>query len=158
LQKKDNTETEVLVLAFGDDVATILFLVDEEKDGCVECVSKSLKWVNPRMLNWTWGGYLMKCVKKLDAVEFKQIQAEVERVLSVKVGKELDSKANHVPDLENSPMLEVLGAKLDELQKLADARSDELSMERINHGKCRKQLQIMKEMYSELMEKYLKRA
>ena len=164
-QKKDNTEPEVLVVAFSDSVATILFLMDEYKEGCVECVSKSLKWVNPRMLNWSWGGYLNKCIRKLDDREFKQITAQLEKVLSVKVCKELDSKANPVPDPAASREVENMKHELDALYcrcKELDSKAAKYveAYKQANNEveKTKVQLEMLKGMYSELMEKYLKRA
>lgn len=157
-QKKDNTEAEVLIVAFGDNIATILYLMDEYKDGCVECVSKSLKWVNPRMLNWTWGGFLMKCVKKLDIQEFAAISMEVEKVLAVKISREAVITVN--PD-----ELKAMKCRNDELHKALICAED-----RANHNmkiaedaeaeatKLRIQLDTIKGMYSDLMEKFLQRA
>ena len=131
-KKKDNTEVEVLVIAFGDSIATILYLMDEYKDGCVECVSKSLKWLNPRMSNWTWSGYLNRCVRKLSDQEFDQIMTELEKVLAVKIGKEADSVA----------------AKHAEAHRQADKEAEKLRI----------QLALMKEMYADLMNKFLQGA
>ena len=130
-QKKDNTEVEVLVVAFNDNVATILFLMDDYKDGCVECVSKSLKYVNPRMLNWTWGGYLNRCIRKMSVQEFNQIGLELEKVLSVKVGKEAESMAS---------------------KSFTSLLQAEKEVE-----KMKIQVELLKSMYNDLMEKFLQR-
>ena len=131
-KKKDNTEAEVLVVAFSEKIATILFLMDEYKDGCVECVSDSLMWVNPRMLNWTWNGYLNKRIRKLSVQEFNQIGLELEKVLAVKIGKEADHMA----------------AKHAEAHEQAEKEAEKLRI----------QLALMKEMYADLMNKFLQGA
>ena len=155
-QKKDNTEAEVLIVAFGDNIATILYLMDEYKDGCIECVSKSLKWVNPRMLNWAWGGYLSKRVKKVDDQEFDLILDSVEDVLDVVIEKKEVKPL--VPELEaKDAELKVLRCRVQEYEKKVIAQTDELSMARIEASKYKIQLDMMKSMYSDLMEKFLQR-
>lgn len=161
-QKKDNTEAEVLVVAFSENVATILFLMDDYKDGCVEC---ELKWINPRMMNWTWAGYLNKRVSKLDAGEFKQIQAEIEKILSVKVGKELDSTANPAVDpavsheiAEMKHELDALYCRCKELDSTAAKYIESYKMANNETEKLKVQLEMLKGMYSDLMEKFLQRA
>lgn len=152
-QKKDNTEAEVLVVAFGDNIATILYLIDEYKDGCVEC---ALKWVNPRMLNWSWGGFLSKRVKKLSDHEFDQILDAVEDALEIQIPTK---EVAPIPvDLAKEDELKALHYLLEEAEKRAVALSDELSMARIEASKGKIQLATMKEMYSDLMEKFLQRA
>ena len=162
--KKDNTEAEVLVVAFSDSIATILFLMDEYKDGCVECVSKSLKWTNPRMMNWAWGGYLNRRVRKLSDQEFDQILAELEKILTVKIGKEADSMANPVPDPAASREVEAMKAELDAMRcraKEADSmakKCKEAYIEAFNEAeKLKIQIDMLKGMYSDLMDKFLQR-
>lgn len=160
--KKDNTETEVLVIAFSDNIATILFLMDEYKDGCIECVSKTVKWTNPRMMNWAWGGYLHKCVRKLSIQEFNQIGLELEKVLAVKIGKEADCMAN--PDPAASRELMDMKAELDAVRCYAQeadcmaekyAKACDLAKNKAN--KMEIQLALMKEMYADLMNKFLQK-
>ena len=131
-QRKDNTEAEVLVVAFSDNVATILYLMDDYKDGCIEVVSKGVKYVNPRMLNWSWGGFLGKCVRKLSVQEFNQVGVEIEKILAIRIVKEADSMANEYAD------------------RYKEAKADA--------ERYRIQLDLIKGMYSELMEKFLQRA
>lgn len=165
-KKKDNTEAEVLVVAFSDDIATILFMMDECKDGCVEVVGTDVKWVNPRMFNWSWGCYLSRCVRKLSEREFDQVILGIENVLSVKVGKKLDS-TEESPAVERAASREVesMKAELDSLRchlKESElktvALSDQLSMTQIENTKQKAQNATLKEMYSDLMEKFLQRA
>lgn len=164
--KKDSTETEVLVIAFSDNIATILFLMDEYKDGCIECVSKTVKWTNPRMMNWAWGGYLHKCVRKLSVQEFNQIGLELEKVLAVKICKEADSMALK-PCLDPALVhdIEVMKKELDAMRcraKEADCMANEYRAEfKHAHDEAEKlkiQLEMMKSMYSDLMDKFLQRA
>lgn len=161
-RKKDDAEAEVLVVAFNDNVATILFLMDEYKEGCIEVVSTDVKWVNPRMLNWSWGGYLCKCARKLSVSEFDQVLAEIEKILSVQVVKEADAVANPVPDPVRSAEIVSLKHELDamhsrvkEAEKRVVALSDQLSMTQIENTKQKAQNATLKEMYSDLMEKFL---
>ena len=162
--KKDNTEVEVLVVAFSDDVATILFLMDEYKDGCVEVVSNGVKYVNPRMLNWSWGSYLNKCVRKLNDQEFNTILDAIENVLVVMIGKK-EVKPLH-------PELEAKNAELRELeQRLADMETNkafvesccdmiqaELNKTKAEADKYKVQFEMIKGMYDALTEKILQRA
>ena len=163
--KKDNTEVEALVVAFSDSIATILFLMDEYKDGCVECVSKSLKWTNPRMLNWAWAGFLSKRVRKLTDKEFDQILAQLEKVLTVKIGKEAESMAIPAVDPAFFREVESMKAELDSLRcryKEADCMANkyaEAYKQASNEAeKLKVQLEMMKSMYSDLMDKFLQRA
>lgn len=157
-KKRDNTEAEVLVVAFGDNIATILYLVDECKDGCVECVSKSLKWVNPRMLNWTWGGFLGKCVRKLDIKEFAAISVEIEKVLAVKISREafVTVNPNEVDNLKAE--LNAMHHRCVELDSKAAKYFESYKLEKNEAEKMKVQLDTIKEMYSDLMEKFLQRA
>ena len=164
-KKKDNTEAEVLVVAFSEKIATILFLMDEYKDGCVECVSDSLMWVNPRMLNWTWNGYLNKRIRKLSVQEFNQIGLELEKVLAVKIGKEADHMANPVPDPAASAELEAVKRECDVLRLRAREADRMAAKHAEGHAQAEKkaekleiQLALMKEMYADLMNKFLQGA
>lgn len=164
-QKKDNTEAEVLVVAFNDNIATILYLMDEYRDGCVECVGSDLQYVNPRMLNWSWGGYLSRCVRKLSDREFNQVIAEIEKVLTVKVAKEADSMANPAPDpaasremKEMKHELDAMRVRIKEADSMANEYADRYKEEKAKADTYRIQLDLMKSMYSDLMEKFLQRA
>ena len=164
-RKKDDAEAEVLVVAFNDNVATILFLMDEYKEGCIEVVSTDVKWVNPRMLNWSWGGYLCKCVRKLSVQEFDQVLAEIEKILSVQVVKEADAMANPVPDPVRSAEIVAMKQELDAMcirVKEADAVAHKYEASfaeaKAEAEKNKIQLDLMKSMYAELMEKFLQRA
>lgn len=168
-QKKDNTEAEVLIIAFNDNIATILYLMDEFKEGCIEIVNPNdlhdVRYVNPRMLNWTWGGFLGKRVTTLTDPEFNQVLTEIEDVLSVRIVKETDSVENHGIDQavfrETVEMKDELDAlrrdykelysKLEKYQVLYERASGEAERLKV-------QLDTIKEMYSDLMEKFLQRA
>lgn len=164
-QKKDYTEAEVLVVGFGDNIATILYLMDEYKEGCIECFSKSQKWVNPRMLNWTWAGYLNKCVRKLDDREFKWITAQVEKVLSVKVGNEADAVENTAFTPDRAAEIVAMKHELDamrirekEAETVAENHAKAHRLAEKESEKLRIQLALMKEMYADLMDKFLQGA
>lgn len=153
LQKKDNTETEVLIVAFGDNIATILYLMDEHKDGCVEC---ALKFVNPRMLNWCWGGYLGKRVKKLGDQEFDLILDGVEDVLDVVIEKKEVTPL--VPELEaKDEELKALHCLCKELDSKAAKYIESYKLANNENEKLKIQLEMLKGMYSDLMEKFLQR-
>ena len=163
-RKKDDTESEVLVVAFNDNVATILFLMDECKDGCVECVGSDLQYVNPRMLNWSWGGYLSRCVRKLSEQEFDQVIAEIEMVLAVKVTKEADSMANPVPDPAVFREIEEMKHELDavrchwkEADSMAGKYSEAYKQANNEVEKLKIQLDMLKGMYADLMDKFLQK-
>lgn len=156
MQKKDNAESEVLVVAYNDNIATILYLMDECKDGCVPV--GDFDYVNPRMLNWTWGGYLGKCVRKLDLQEFAEISVAIEKVLSVKIQREavVTVNPNEVASMKHE--LDALRCRLKESEGRVVALSDQLSMTQIENTKQKAQNATLKEMYSDLMEKFLQRA
>ena len=161
VQRKDNTESKVLVVAFSDNVATILYLMDEHKDGCIEIVNSNdwhdVMWVNPRMLNWIWGGYLCKCVRKLNINEFALISTEIEKVLSVKINREavITVNPNEVDALKHE--LDAVRCMAKESEKKLCAVSDELTTAQAEATKYKIQLAMMKSMYDDLMEKFLQR-
>lgn len=161
-QKKDNTEVDVLVVAFSDNVATILFLMDEYKDGCIEIVNSNdwhdVMWVNPRMLNWSWGGYLCKCVRKLDIQEFATVSMEIEKVLSVKIQREAVVTVNHNEVDKLKAELDSLVCRYKEATDIALKYEVRLKEAESDADKYRIQLDMMKTMYSDLMEKFLQRA
>lgn len=153
--KKDGSDCEVVVIASNGAIANILYLVDEHKEGCVECLDK---WVNPRMINWAWTSTLGKCVCKMPESEFKQVLELIEDGLSVKVGKEIEEDIDYGEEPSN------LRKSLEEAQfKLLTfaqeiTKKGELILASDNEIKTlRIQLDMMKSMYSDLMEKFLQR-
>lgn len=156
-QKKDNTEAEVLIVAFGDNIATILYLMDEYKDGCVEC---ALKWVNPRMLNWSWGGFLSKRVKKLTDDEFDQILDVVEDALEIQIPvKEVEpdpAASREIVEMKHE--LDALYCRYKEADSMAGKYAEAYKQANNEAEKLKIQLEMLKGMYSDLMEKFLQRA
>ena len=163
--KKDDTEAEVLIVAYNNEVATILYLMDECKDGCVDVFGSKPRFVNPRMLNWAWGSYLGKCVRKLDFQEFAEITVEIEMVLSVKIQREavVTVNPNEVDKLKNELLaLESKLADMDADKAFVDVCCDQLQAE-LNKAKSEAQkykiqFEMLNTMYSDLTEKLLKRA
>ena len=156
-QRKDGVDAEVLVVAFNDNVATILHMMDEYKDGCIEVVGSDVKWVNPRMLNWSWGGYLGKRVRKLDLQEFAQVSMEIEKILAVKIQREavVTVNPNEVDKLKAE--LNHLTSRLKEANDIAVKYETRLKEAESDSEKYKIQLDLMKTMYADLMEKFLQR-
>lgn len=155
MQKKDNAEAEVLVVAYNDNIATILYLMDECKDGCVPV--GDFDYVNPRMLNWTWGGYLGRCITKLNLQVFAEIIVEIEKVLAVKIQREavVTVNPNEVDHLKADK--EALLCRCRELDDCAAKHFEMYKQANEEAKKYKIQLDTIKEMYSDIMEKYLQK-
>lgn len=160
LNGKNDKESEVLIVAYNDNIATILYLMDECKDGCVPCGFDEFtlcKYVNPRMLNWTWGGYLGKRVQKLNLQAIAEISVAIEKVLSVKIEREavVTVNPNEVDHLKADKK-----ALLCRCRELDDKAAKSIEMYKQANEEALKykiQLDTIKEMYSDLMEKYLQK-
>ncbi len=157
-QKRDNVETEVFVVAFSDNVATILFLMDECKVGCVECGAS--RYVNPRMMNWAWGGYLSKRVRKLTDEEFDRVLGDIEDALEIQIPikkVEPDPAASHEVEAMKHE-IDALRCRYKEADSMANEYADRYKEEKAKADTYKIQLDMMKSMYSDLMEKFLQRA
>lgn len=158
VQRKDDAQCEVLVVAYNDNVATILYLLDEYKAGCIEVVGSDVKWVNPRMLNWTWGGYFGKCVRKLSVQEFNQVGVEMEKILAIRIVNETVHDPMDSPEIESMKAeLAALHCRCNETDAVALKYEIRLKKAESDADKYRIQLDLMKDMYADLMEKFLQK-
>lgn len=158
MTNRNDKECEVLVVAYNDNIASVLYLMDECKDGCIPVRIGDFDYVNPRMLNWTWGGYLGKCVRKLDLQEFAEISVAIEKVLSVKIQREAVVTVNPNEVDKMKAELDSVRCRWKEADSVAMDYAERLQKAAEEATKYKIQCETMKEMYADLMEKYLQRA
>ena len=71
------TGKEVLILKDHGKVCTVLTLLDEEKAGCIEVVSRAKRWCNPLFVTFVTRQNIGGFVKRLHAEDFADIWARV---------------------------------------------------------------------------------
>lgn len=71
------TGKEVLILKAHGTVCTVLTLLDEEKAGCIEVVSRAKRWCNPLFVTFVTRQNIGGFVKRLRAEDFVDIWARV---------------------------------------------------------------------------------
>lgn len=71
------TGKEVLILKDHGKVCTVLTLLDEEKAGCIEVVSRAKRWCNPLFVTFVTRQNIGGFVKRLRAEDFADIWARV---------------------------------------------------------------------------------
>lgn len=71
------TGKEVLILKDHGKVCTVLTLLDEEKAGCIEVVSRAKRWCNPLFVTFVTRKNIGGFVKRLHAEDFAYIWARV---------------------------------------------------------------------------------
>lgn len=71
------TGKEVLILKDHGKVCTVLTLLDEEKAGCIEVVSRAKRWCNPLFVTFVTRKNIGGFVKRLRAEDFVYIWARV---------------------------------------------------------------------------------
>ena len=157
IRDKNSEKAEVLVIAVNDDVCNIVYLRDEYKSDCFECVGSGLKWFNPRMLNWTWAKFMTKRVRKLDIKEFAAISMEIEKVLAVKISREafITVNPNEVDALKKE--LDAMHCRAKEADSMAIQYATECTEALDKCKKLEVQLEMLKGMYSDLMDKFLQK-
>lgn len=78
---------EWLVIAYNDGVINCLKLLDEGKESSVSIISRSLKYTDPRYLQYRFYDPLtFELVKRLPQRDFDSLLDEVSRVLGVPAG------------------------------------------------------------------------
>ena len=156
---KSGRELRYLVIASGDDIVTGISLIDQYRDGCLAVDNNESEWLNPRMIVWAWGSQFQRRIRTLSVQDFDWILAEVENVLSIYIAKDrqADIAYGDVPSAETEEMREELrltrdslNAALAEYTALKTSSESEITTLRI-------QLEAIKGMYSDLLEKFVQR-
>lgn len=122
-------------------------------------------YAQPGMISYAFNDLLSEYVKRITTDEFAHVLDEVEDALCLTFIKEADSMANPIPDPAASHEVEDMKHELDamrvrikEADSMANEYADRYKEEKAKADTYKIQLDMMKSMYSDLMEKFLQRA
>ena len=102
-------EKEVIIIKNHGRMCNVLSLLDESKSNqCIEVVSRSLKYTDPRMIQYMFNDNLGQFVKALSEEEFDKLLDEVEDALELNVSRgfaretldELEAAKERIVELE----------------------------------------------------------
>lgn len=130
---------EVLILKDNGVVCTVLILQEEEKAGCIEVVSRSKRWCNPKFLTYTLRQNIGGFIKRMHDDEYGYIRQRVQEAMGFAGGAGEGQKEVHALKAEN----EKLRKQLHE-SELARQREKE-------------EVLPYKRMYYDLWDRYTKR-
>lgn len=123
------------------------------------------QYAQPGMISYAFNDLLSEYVNRITTDEFADVLDEMEYTLGLTFIKEADSMANPIPDPAASREVEKMKHELDEMRvrikeadSMAHEYADRYKEARAASEQYRIQLEMLKDMYSDLMEKFLQRA
>ncbi len=116
-------EKEVLIIKNHGKLCNVLSLLDESKNNhCIEIASRSLKYTDPRMLQYSFNDSMGQFVKALPDDEFDKVLDEIEDALELNIYRNI-----YRPEAEEvNEAVEALEQKVKELEDLL-AKAQEIS-------------------------------
>lgn len=152
---KQGRELRFLVIASGNDIVTCLPTTDQYRDNCIAVDNNESEWLNPRMLVWAWGSQFQRRIRTLSAEDFDWILAEVENALSIHIEKDKSDgvAATDLPSTETEEMREELRL----IKNALAAATKECEASKSENTTLRIQIDAIKGMYSDLLEKFVQR-
>ena len=77
-------DKEVLILKDHDGFCTALLLTDHEgRDGCIQVISRAVKYTHPGMVQYVFNHQLGMMVKKLPDQDFQMVLEEVGKAMGI---------------------------------------------------------------------------
>lgn len=146
---------DALIIKNHGTFSSILRLVDDECAGSVEVGGR---FTDPRLLSYAYNDKLSIYQGKITPAEFGWVLADIENALGVEIKPHT---ANIAEEAERIKMVEELAAVRtcynEADSTMRDYRERYLAVKE-EATKYRIQLEMMQQMYSDLMEKFLQRA
>ena len=170
-----NEDEEFLIIKNHGDFCTTLKLNDESKFNCMKINSRAAKYTNPAMLGYAFNNSLGEYIKKLPDIEFAAVLKAIEKALSltvVEVFADQDTAAKNDEEVEKfasecvalrmelEDITKAYHASVEKLNNCTNtvlALENQLSAEQKDAEKFKFNFEMLREMYSELLEKFLAR-
>lgn len=153
-------ETEVLIIKAHDDFCNVLMLFDEERQGNIEVISRSVKYTDPGKLIYSTNNRMSQFVRKLSSDEFLAVTDAVERelglVIAVTQGESFESmRASEMETAMLRAKLDEVEAEVEQLRRRVESVTELLNIEDRENNALRDQIAFVKTLYDELLQKVL---
>lgn len=137
-------EKEVIIIKNHGKMCNVLSLLDESKGShCIEIVSRSLKYTDPRMIQYMFNDNLGQFVKALSDEEFDKVLDEVEDALEVDINR-------HIVNEEGAGLLKVYEESLEKSNKRIKELEDQIAGTVLAPTNS-----FYKQLYDELIDKLI---
>lgn len=150
---------DALIIKNHGTFCSILRLKDKEcGDNCTEIGGR---YTDPRMLSYAVNDNFSTYQGKITPGEFGWVLAEIENALGIEIEPHTASAVSAVSASENVRLkeeLDVMQARLKESELRAVDHVERCAVAEDEAMRCKIQLDLLKQMYSDLMEKFLQRA
>lgn len=140
-------EREVIIIKNHGRMCNVLSLLDERKgNNCIEVVSRSLKYTDPRMIQYMFNDSLGQFVKALSDEEFDKVLDEVEDALEVNINR-------HIVNEEGAGMLKLYKESLEKANE--KVKELETQLEEAKRAAASPGDSIYKQLYDNLIDKLI---
>lgn len=146
---------DALIIKNHGTFSSILRLVDDKSAGAVDVGGR---FTDPRLLSYAYNDKFSIYQGKITPAEFGWVLAEIENALGIEI--EPHTATITVDTQESRKLkdeLDALRCRLKEADSIANEYADRFKAAEAESVKSKIQLEMMQQMYSDLMEKFLQR-